>query len=340
MRARLDAVSAPQLRRALDDARSAGADEVRIDLSDVTFIDSSGLQAITAALRELRDEGRDLRGGGQPSGAADLRGHRAAQPPAHGLSGPGVAAAAGPDVGPRRAWAPVVVVLVEAIGVALLATSAYQVQRTAERDQLRQRAAEASTALEAVLPVFGVPLASAVAVVDETEGDLGAFERVIGGFVGDQGLASSGALWRTGEDDPEPVIELGRPSQLAAATPTERARTIDEAPVGVLGIVDLTDRPVRAISFTLASANADADGTRSPTSRSCCPTTRRPSTSRRRLRRPRFGHLPRRPGARAPCSPPRPATFRCAMRSRWSCRGATESCCCSSCPVAGSSAAC
>ncbi|MEZ5184092.1 MAG: hypothetical protein R2702_19840, partial [Acidimicrobiales bacterium] len=89
-----------------------------------------------------------------------------------------MAAAAGPDVGPRRAWAPVVVVLVGAIGVALLATSAYQVQRTAERDQLRQRAAEASTALEAVLPVFGVPLASAVAVVDETEGDLGAFERV------------------------------------------------------------------------------------------------------------------------------------------------------------------
>ncbi|MEZ5184093.1 MAG: STAS domain-containing protein [Acidimicrobiales bacterium] len=61
VRGELDAVSAPQLRRALDDARSAGADEVRIDLSDVTFIDSSGLQAITAALRELRDEGRDLR---------------------------------------------------------------------------------------------------------------------------------------------------------------------------------------------------------------------------------------------------------------------------------------
>ncbi|HRW39047.1 MAG TPA: PP2C family protein-serine/threonine phosphatase [Aquihabitans sp.] len=173
-----------------------------------------------------------------------------------------MAAGAGSEVGPRRAWAPVVVVLVGAIGVAVLATSAYQVQRTAERDQLRQRAAEASTALEAVLPVFGVPLASAVAVVDETDDDPAAFERVIGGFVGDQGLASSAALWRTGADDPEPVIELGRASQLAAAPAAERARTIDEAPVGVLGIVDLTDRPVRAIGFTLASAKADPDGRR------------------------------------------------------------------------------
>lgn len=61
VRGELDAVSAPQLREALDEARSAGGDDVRIDLSDVTFIDSSGLQSITAALRELRDEGRDLR---------------------------------------------------------------------------------------------------------------------------------------------------------------------------------------------------------------------------------------------------------------------------------------
>jgi anti-sigma B factor antagonist len=43
----LDIATAPQLQRALDDA--AGADVVRLDLSRVTFMDSSGLHVLVRA---------------------------------------------------------------------------------------------------------------------------------------------------------------------------------------------------------------------------------------------------------------------------------------------------
>ncbi len=56
----LDATSAPKLRTALEAAIAAGVGDIHLDLGGVTFIDSSGLQSITAVLRELRESGHDL----------------------------------------------------------------------------------------------------------------------------------------------------------------------------------------------------------------------------------------------------------------------------------------
>lgn len=58
VRGELDAASAPQLEAAFA-AAVAGAD-LALDLSAVTFIDSSGLRAITAARREAEAGGRSL----------------------------------------------------------------------------------------------------------------------------------------------------------------------------------------------------------------------------------------------------------------------------------------
>ena len=58
---RLNMVAAPRLRAALDDVVAGGANRVVVDLSGVSFMDSSGLGALIAGLRVTRQAGGDLR---------------------------------------------------------------------------------------------------------------------------------------------------------------------------------------------------------------------------------------------------------------------------------------
>jgi anti-sigma B factor antagonist len=51
----LDVATSPRLRRQLDEAVDAGAREVRVDLTAVGFMDSSGLGALMAVHHRLRD---------------------------------------------------------------------------------------------------------------------------------------------------------------------------------------------------------------------------------------------------------------------------------------------
>lgn len=51
----LDVATSPRFRRRLDDAVDAGARDVRVDLSSVGFMDSSGLGALMAVHHRLRD---------------------------------------------------------------------------------------------------------------------------------------------------------------------------------------------------------------------------------------------------------------------------------------------
>ena len=56
----VDLLVAPELRTALVDATQSGADEVALDLSSVSFIDSTGLSVIVDAWRRLDADGRRL----------------------------------------------------------------------------------------------------------------------------------------------------------------------------------------------------------------------------------------------------------------------------------------
>jgi anti-sigma B factor antagonist len=56
----LDLASAPQLSEALSAAAAQGTLPVTLDLSKVTFIDSSALRALVLAGRELTEQGRTL----------------------------------------------------------------------------------------------------------------------------------------------------------------------------------------------------------------------------------------------------------------------------------------
>lgn len=58
---RLNMVTAPGLRAAVADALRSGQKRLVLDLAATEFIDSSGLGALVACLREARQDGGDLR---------------------------------------------------------------------------------------------------------------------------------------------------------------------------------------------------------------------------------------------------------------------------------------
>jgi anti-anti-sigma factor len=58
---RLNMVSAPQLSKAVEELVSSGCARLVVDLSQTSFIDSSGLGALVASLKRARTAGGDLR---------------------------------------------------------------------------------------------------------------------------------------------------------------------------------------------------------------------------------------------------------------------------------------
>jgi anti-sigma B factor antagonist len=58
---RLNLLAAPKLKQAVDELIDSGNPRVAVDLTDVTFMDSSGLGALIAGLKKARQSSGDLR---------------------------------------------------------------------------------------------------------------------------------------------------------------------------------------------------------------------------------------------------------------------------------------
>ena len=58
---RLNMAAAPQLRAAVSECAAAGQSRIVVDLSAITFMDSSGLGALIGGLKTARQAGGDLR---------------------------------------------------------------------------------------------------------------------------------------------------------------------------------------------------------------------------------------------------------------------------------------
>lgn len=58
---RLNMVAAPQLRALLNDTVADGSAQIIVNLSNTTFVDSSGLGALVSGLKSARQAGGDLR---------------------------------------------------------------------------------------------------------------------------------------------------------------------------------------------------------------------------------------------------------------------------------------
>jgi anti-anti-sigma factor len=60
VRGEIDAYTGRALAQHLDTALATSPGDVRIDLTDVRFVDSSGLAVVVAAAKKLRDRGNEL----------------------------------------------------------------------------------------------------------------------------------------------------------------------------------------------------------------------------------------------------------------------------------------
>lgn len=58
---RLNAVAAPAFRALVTEATASGLTRIAVDLSEISFIDSTGLGALVGALKTTRQAGGDLR---------------------------------------------------------------------------------------------------------------------------------------------------------------------------------------------------------------------------------------------------------------------------------------
>lgn len=56
----VDLATSPRLKEALDEAIRSGSDAVRLDMSDVTFLDSSGISVLVDAQQRLQDASSKL----------------------------------------------------------------------------------------------------------------------------------------------------------------------------------------------------------------------------------------------------------------------------------------
>jgi anti-sigma B factor antagonist len=60
VRGEVDAYSAPQLRACLDEVAGSGQRRIIVDMTDMRFIDSSGVGVLVASIKRLRPDGRTL----------------------------------------------------------------------------------------------------------------------------------------------------------------------------------------------------------------------------------------------------------------------------------------
>ena len=58
---RVDALSAPELRKSMDDSIDDGVRNLIIDLTDVEFLDSAGMAALVVGMKRTRQQGGDTK---------------------------------------------------------------------------------------------------------------------------------------------------------------------------------------------------------------------------------------------------------------------------------------
>lgn len=156
----------------------------------------------------------------------------------------------------RRYLRPGLVLALGLLATTTLSWTALRVQQTNERSMLQQRASEAAAALQAILPVFSIPMASSAAVVGEVGPAQDAVERVVGGLVGPDALLRSASVWAL--DDPaRPRAAVGDPTVLAALPEARRQEVLNQTPAAGMGVVDLTGEAHRALGLATAVRYGD-----------------------------------------------------------------------------------
>jgi serine phosphatase RsbU (regulator of sigma subunit) len=150
--------------------------------------------------------------------------------------------------------------LVAAIGVALtvgLVVATVNIHDTNEDRLLRQRVREAAAVVTVALPVVQIPLATAVEVVEVTDGsDQAAFRRVMSPLIESGGRYVSASLWRVDDDPPRPIVVIGKEPKLVSQ-PADVIRDYlnHSASTTTLGVIALLDGDDRRLGYSYTSTD-------------------------------------------------------------------------------------
>jgi serine phosphatase RsbU (regulator of sigma subunit) len=124
-----------------------------------------------------------------------------------------------------------------------------------ENRLLNLRARDAGTLLTGALPNLQIPLASAAALADATDGSVAKFQSFISPSVGPQGKAQfvSVSLWRLGTGAPERLAMVGATPVLASSPARLASFFRDARQGGKLKVIGLLDAPQPRLGYAFTS---------------------------------------------------------------------------------------
>jgi serine phosphatase RsbU (regulator of sigma subunit) len=158
------------------------------------------------------------------------------------------------EVASRRQWYPhagAVVVLVVGLLLALLLAGGTRLLRNDNEDRLlHQRVHEAATVTGAAITTTHVPLAAAAALAETTGGGAKSFERLMSPETATGVPYVSASLWRTGTQDPVPLVIVGTLPKLSKRSPAGINQVLDRASgSSTLNVVNLLDGADRRLGY-------------------------------------------------------------------------------------------
>jgi serine phosphatase RsbU (regulator of sigma subunit) len=152
-------------------------------------------------------------------------------------------------------WVAVAVCAVGLVATGVLVWISASTYTKNENRLLSLRARDAGTLLTGALPALQIPIASAAALADATDGDVAKFRSFIGPSVGPQGKGQfvSVSLWRLGAGEPKQLAIVGVPPVLAAR-PTRMANFLSHPARGdKLKVIGLLNSPQPRLGYAFSS---------------------------------------------------------------------------------------
>ncbi len=138
--------------------------------------------------------------------------------------------------------------LVLAAGLLLTVALIGATRSAYERNEVRllhERTKQAAAVLTAALPGIQTPLASAVEVAEQGEGEQAPFRRLMTPLVETGQPFLSASLWQVDSDPPAPALVVGQDLKLAAQPPDEIRRVLERSAgttgLGVVGLLEGDD---------------------------------------------------------------------------------------------------
>ncbi|HKO28291.1 MAG TPA: hypothetical protein VJU80_12595, partial [Solirubrobacteraceae bacterium] len=158
----------------------------------------------------------------------------------------------------RNAWPYWLAVAVGVVGLVVTGVLVWISASTYTRNEsrlLNLRARDAGTLLTGALPTLQIPLASAAALADATDGDVAKFRSFISPSVGPppKGQFVSASLWRLGGGPPTQLATVGVAPVLGSASPRLSEFVAQARQGGKLRVMGLLDSPQPRLGYTFTS---------------------------------------------------------------------------------------